>query len=170
MASRGVPKCKTVSDAHQRFMLAMATCGFRIFQPSKKRKPSICSWWQQCQCTVCCHSGLLARINQRSTVVVHAEIQQESMKSRRVCHSAKLWHSLNKIKVQREGHLSCTAAQWRMLTSVFQLKEKGNEKLHPAHSPRNLNPCLKSKPLTSACQIREQMEGKKLQVFRSSRS
>jgi hypothetical protein len=57
-----------------------------------------------------------------------------------------------------------------MLTSVFQLKEKGNEKLHPAHSPRNLNPCLKSKPLTSACQIREQMEGKKLQVFRSSRS
>jgi hypothetical protein len=54
---------------------------------------------------------MLARINLRSTVVVHAEIQQESMKSRRVCHSAKLWHSLNKIKLQREGHLSCTAAQ-----------------------------------------------------------
>jgi hypothetical protein len=35
-----------------------------------------------------------------------------------------------------------------MLTSVFQLKEKGNEKLHPVHSPRNWKPCLKSKPLT----------------------
>jgi hypothetical protein len=46
------------------------------------------------------------------------------MKSRRVCHSAKLWHSLNKIKLQREGHLSCTAAQWRMLTLCSSLKKR----------------------------------------------